>query len=223
MKYTIKKIREAFSLRKFKRALQNPKSVITWIRAVRATARKERMDLEKERRETAERLAKVTGVAEEDLHQYQEELNNLEYADEYERLKQEVIDADAKKSGTSDFDCETIYIAVRAIKPDIVFETGAAHGHMDRHVLAAMEKNGKGQMHALDLPGDHFGFPYGFVIPEDLKHRWTLHEGDANEILPDLLDDLNGLDIFSHDSEHTRKHMQFEYETAYPRIKKTDT
>ena len=42
---------------------------------------------------------------------------------------------------------------------------------------------------------------------------------DILTILPDLLKQMNQIDIFMHDSRHLYKTQMFEYTTAYPYIK----
>ena len=44
-----------------------------------------------------------------------------------------------------EFDRKTLYAAVRATKPNIVVETGTAAGASSTFVLAALEKNGRGE------------------------------------------------------------------------------
>ena len=41
-----------------------------------------------------------------------------------------------------------------------------------------------------------------------------LHEGDAREVVPELLERVGPVDLFLHDSDHRLPHMRFEYETA---------
>jgi hypothetical protein len=53
----------------------------------------------------------------------------------------------------------------------------------------------------------------GHLIPHAYRDRWEYHAGDAKELLPTLLIE-NDVDIFIHDSLHTRTHMLFEYNCA---------
>ena len=43
------------------------------------------------------------------------------------------------------FDCETMYLLVRVLKPEIVVETGVAQGAVSAHILEAFERNKKGR------------------------------------------------------------------------------
>lgn len=85
-----------------------------------------------------------------------------------------------------------------------------------------MERNQKVSLHSIDVNDGSFlplGERVGWIVPESLRHRWTVHLGDARTLLPQLLAELGSLDVFIHDSQHTYDHMMFEYEQAYPRIR----
>ncbi len=113
------------------------------------------------------------------------------------------------------------YMMVRAVRPSVVVETGVANGVSSFHILLAMEKNQKGHLYSIDLPDPAMlpkSMEPGWVVPLDLRHRWTIKLGDSTIVLPALLTDLVSIDIFSHDSLHTYEHMLFEYQTAWSHI-----
>ena len=121
-------------------------------------------------------------------------------------------------------DCITLYALVRALRPREVVETGMYFGASASFILRAMEQNGLGTLHSIDLPseaGGPYGSPYGLgcMVPSDLRQRWQVHWGDAKEILPHLLDELVEIDMFFHDSVHTDDFMIWEYETAWPAVR----
>ena len=74
----------------------------------------------------------------------------------------------------------------------------------------------------LDRPYDASPLPPGkepgWAIPDDLRARWDLRLGDAREVLPALLVEVGEIDLFFHDSLHTREHMLLEFETAWPAL-----
>jgi predicted O-methyltransferase YrrM len=114
------------------------------------------------------------------------------------------------------------YSIVRAFKPESILETGVANGVSSAYLLHAMERNQKGSLHSIDVNDGSFlppGKRVGWIVPEWSRHRWRLHLGDARELLPRMLKDLNSLDIFIHDSLHSYDHMKFEYEQAYPYLR----
>ncbi len=113
------------------------------------------------------------------------------------------------------------YAAVRALKPKIIVETGVASGISSAHLLHACDLNGQGHVYSIDIDNGEFlppGKTTGWIVPEDLRKNWTLLLGDSREILPKLLAQLSGVDIFIHDSLHTYEHMKFEITLSYPFI-----
>ena len=118
-----------------------------------------------------------------------------------------------------------LYLIIRSLKPDTVVETGVASGESSTFMLQAMEDNKKGKLFSIDLPPSvnqnqrKIIFPKnkssGWIIPENLKDRWELHEGDSGDLLLPLLQKLGTIDAFFHDSEHNYDHMMFEYTTSW--------
>jgi cephalosporin hydroxylase len=130
--------------------------------------------------------------------------------------------------------CVTYYCFIRAVKPEVVIETGVASGTSTFVILKAFERNGKGILHSVDLPQQRFGATNdpndltemvpketGWLVRETIHDlgSWQLHLGDSYELLPKLLEKLRVIDVFHHDSEHTYKTMMFEYDTAFPYIR----
>lgn len=114
------------------------------------------------------------------------------------------------------------YAVVRALRPEIIVETGVASGVSSAYLLLALQRNQKGILHSVDI-GDPAYLPAdkspGWIVPDWLRTRWRLHLGDVATVLPGLLRDLGEVDIFIHDSVHTYEHMKFEFELAHPRTK----
>jgi hypothetical protein len=127
-----------------------------------------------------------------------------------------------------------LYFLVRKTKPDVVVETGVGAGQSTGYILQAISENKKGKLYSLDLPfqwyvyGNHelhldslpAGQMPGYLVPERLRKNWKLTLGDTYKKLPGLLDKIKDIDIFIHDSEHSYKAMLFEYNEAWPHIKK---
>lgn len=127
-----------------------------------------------------------------------------------------------------------LYGLIRDYQPKILVETGVCNGVSTAVILAALEKNGQGKLHSIDLPeftdtdyteGDFWEGkkgavipkekPPGWIIPDDLKSRWELQLGRSDEVLPSLLDTLGTIDFFLHDSEHSYQCMTAEYHAAW--------
>lgn len=112
---------------------------------------------------------------------------------------------------------EAIWCIVAHGKPASVVETGVGHGLTSRVILEAMERNGSGHLWSVDLPSVDPALhrEIGIAIPEHLRSRWTYVRGSSRERLPQLLKELGELDLFVHDSLHTRRNVCFELELAW--------
>lgn len=114
------------------------------------------------------------------------------------------------------------YLICRLIEPDVVVETGVAYGVSSAFILKALEENGHGTLYSIDLPPLRRNYEkfWGVAVPEALKGRWELHRGPSRRVLPDLLEKLGALDMFIHDSLHTRRNMRAEFDLAWPRMRR---
>ena len=117
-----------------------------------------------------------------------------------------------------------LYIITRVIKPEIVIETGVESGLSSLIFLLAFTKNNKGHLFSIDLPPKHqdhlpSGKTIGWLVPDLLRDRWSLQLGDSRKILPKILNELKGCDLFLHDSDHSYDHMTWEFETVWPFLK----
>ncbi len=127
------------------------------------------------------------------------------------------------------------YALVRLLKPKIVLETGGTPGNSSAFMLRAMDRNGQGELHTVDLPpsgpfgkqsdGDwlHAGLPEGqgsgWVVPDRLRVRHHQHLGDARVLLPQVFAQVPQVDVFTHDSDHSYTHMLWEFHTAWPHVR----
>ncbi|MBX5442010.1 MAG: class I SAM-dependent methyltransferase [Solirubrobacteraceae bacterium] len=126
-----------------------------------------------------------------------------------------------------------VYCLVRALRPAVFVETGVLHGMTSAFVLEAMRVNGRGRLISIDLPSyaetgpanrDGYtgtlppGREPGWLVPEELRGRWELHLGASLDLLPGILDGLDRLDVFLHDSDHTYETMRGEFELAWPKL-----
>jgi predicted O-methyltransferase YrrM len=114
----------------------------------------------------------------------------------------------------------SLYTMLRILKPEIVLETGVEVGGTTAFILKALEDNNKGTLYSIDCPDYELvhirGKEVGFVVPEGLRKRWVLKIGKSKDLLPNLLDEINKVDVFLHDSEHSYENMMFEYATVWP-------
>ncbi|MFW6111134.1 MAG: class I SAM-dependent methyltransferase [Thermoproteota archaeon] len=130
------------------------------------------------------------------------------------------------------------YLMVRLLKPKNVVETGVASGNSSACILKALELNGKGVLYSIDLPGTEKSpvidpsTPYkeaevykledeskiGWRVPDSLKENWTLQLGSSKELLDPLLERLEQVDVFLHDSRHSYQNMTWEYRKVLPHL-----
>lgn len=130
---------------------------------------------------------------------------------------------------------EFLYVIVRLTRPDVMIETGVWDGQSTAVILQAMEDNAAGKLISLDLPATQTikystdnlgkgtlppGCQPGWTVPERLRARHEMILGNAKETLPAAFKRFEQIDIFLHDSLHTDEHMTYEFETAWPHVKK---
>ncbi len=114
-----------------------------------------------------------------------------------------------------------LYELCKVLKPEIIVETGVAYGRSSAYILQALHENKKGKLYSIDYVFRPWQSKQmiGSAIPDHLKDRWELIFGPTSEKLPDLLDSLGTVDIFFHDSLHTFKTMNFEFQESWSHVK----
>jgi SAM-dependent methyltransferase len=113
-----------------------------------------------------------------------------------------------------------IWCLVAHVRPEIVVETGVAHGLISRVILEGLHRNGNGHLWSVDLPAVDPALHHeiGIAVPQDLRSRWTYVEGTSRRRLPELIHRLQRVDLFIHDSLHTGRNTYFELETVWPAL-----
>lgn len=131
---------------------------------------------------------------------------------------------------------EILYAIVRKKEPSNVIETGVCNGFSSGVILQALEDNGNGTLHSIDLPFysdqsleefrektfEGYGgacIPAekepGWVFKDKLGKRWDFREGKSQLLLPSLIQELDSCELFLHDSEHSEICMLFEWEMIW--------
>jgi len=113
--------------------------------------------------------------------------------------------------------CRALWCVVLHTRPEVVIETGVAHGVTSRIVLEALGQNDLGHVWSIDLP-----FPFdhrlhgetGIVVTDACRTRWSYLEGASKQRLPRLIAEVGHVEIFVHDSLHTAANTAFEMEQA---------
>jgi predicted O-methyltransferase YrrM len=113
------------------------------------------------------------------------------------------------------------YAVCRALSPDAVVETGVAYGVTTSFVLQALAQNEKGKLWSIDLPPlcAQADQSVGLFVPQELRASWELERGLSRKRLPGLLARLQTIDLFIHDSLHTRSNMSWEFEIVWPHLR----
>lgn len=133
-----------------------------------------------------------------------------------------------------------LYWLVRRAKPRSIVQCGVCNGLSSAFMMLALAKNGpEGRLRVIDLPPifdpkapgwTEEGRVYGVVIPEGKTTGWMVPDiyrsrfevlnGDAKDLLPKLVDSVDSIDLFYHDSDHTYQHMMFEFRQAKRKLSK---
>jgi predicted O-methyltransferase YrrM len=109
------------------------------------------------------------------------------------------------------------------------------------YILSALQMNGRGKLYSVDYPirtdesSSQFkkeapsyeqvvptiptGTDPGWIIPDSLQNRWNLVIGKSQNELPKLYCEIDEIDIFIHDSDHSLPCMIFEYELGWEWLK----
>jgi len=134
-----------------------------------------------------------------------------------------------------------LYAIIRSKRPEVIVETGVCNGVSTLVILMAIERNQIGTLYSIDYPtfsddpmpefqarqypDDHTfsaipkGKSPGWIIPDRLRGHWELRTGKSQRELPPLLAELEKINMFIHDSDHTFPCMMFEYEIAWDFLK----
>lgn len=120
-----------------------------------------------------------------------------------------------------------LYQAVRLLRPKLILETGVCRGYSTCVLLKALSTLRSGHLYSIDLPSREYirddGTTHkdecdGYLVPDNLKVRWSLIFGDSTHEMPKILHSIEKLDFFIHDSEHTYKVMMFEFAMAWEKL-----
>ena len=127
-----------------------------------------------------------------------------------------------------------LYALVRLLRPEHVVEVGVSSGVSSAYFLSALQRNGKGRLHSIDLPTPQKGRRFspkedspvalppgrrsGWAVPMSVREGWDLRIGESQKLLPALAQELDRIDLFLHDDLHTFDHATFELQTVDPKV-----
>jgi predicted O-methyltransferase YrrM len=136
-------------------------------------------------------------------------------------------------------DALLMYWLVRRLRPRTIVQCGVCNGLSTAFMAIALARNGgPADIHAIDrpevlapenpawrVPGQVYGVAIpegrtsGWLVPDSCRSRVHIERGDAAARLPSLIDSLEGVDLFFHDSDHTYEHMVFEFRQIKPKLR----
>jgi predicted O-methyltransferase YrrM len=114
---------------------------------------------------------------------------------------------------------ELLYFLTRRSAPEIVVETGVAHGYSSAAFLAAIRRNQKGRLYSSDFP--YFRDPeperqIGVLVPADGRADWTLHVAGDERNLPRIVEAIDHIDLLHYDSDKTYRGRGFAVDLLGP-------
>lgn len=176
--------------------------------------RKRDLGPREERERSLEFISRLFGC---DARAFLGELEQSAFRREYRILRAQLAaEVNGHGAGTSsEFDCETLYMTVRAARPRVVVETGVLFGAFSAHILEALSRNGGGTLVSFDMPERHGKNELkDYLVPVPLRSGRRLVLGDTRHTLAPELERLGRVDLFNHDSWHVFPHMTWEFLVA---------
>jgi predicted O-methyltransferase YrrM len=99
------------------------------------------------------------------------------------------------------------------LKPEMVVETGVANGASTRRILSALSQNrGNGKLISCDID-DRVATAELMADP-----RFEFVKIGSPSDFSDLVERLDKIDVFYHDSDHSYNHQLFEYSTVWEKL-----
>ncbi|PIQ86845.1 MAG: hypothetical protein COV74_03165 [Candidatus Omnitrophica bacterium CG11_big_fil_rev_8_21_14_0_20_45_26] len=148
---------------------------------------------------------------------YQDELYELadELRDIYFKMAKQRF-----KPAFGDTEGEMLYLAIRELKPEIVFEISPAAGWSTNYILGALTRNQKGVVHSFELLRKTNGQDTESVIRNNQNVHWdtnrlVVHLGDVVETIQSAPSTADFLLI---DSCHEAWFAKWYIENVFPRI-----
>jgi len=129
--------------------------------------------------------------------------------------------AAARRMGGGAF-LEALYAIVRLTRPQVILETGVAHGYSSAVILQGIADNGRGRLSSIDLPMFRPGVVSytGDAVPDRLRAAgWDLHLGSDRRVLPGLLKQIGPVEFLFYDSDTAYEAMLHTWELVWPYLR----
>ena len=122
-----------------------------------------------------------------------------------------------------------LHALVQLLRPQHLIEVGVSSGVSSAYLLDALDRNGMGTLHSVDLPSVEKpkkspprsvkaswtlppGRCPGWAVPMKLRRRWDLRLGDKAAVLPILAAELPQVDMFVYDVPHDDRAARQEFQ-----------
>lgn len=174
-----------------------------------ANRRKSRLSGEAVAQARETEIARVLECSREEVAGFVDEARALALSAERDRLENELVGIDSPMSTDDSF---SLYAVARAAEVRLAVETGTAAGASALYLSHAMQRNGGGRLHSVDVVDDDLQI--GVMVSRDLRPHVDFHRGNSLEVLPGIFRTQAPIDLFVHDSLHEYSHMMAEYELA---------
>jgi hypothetical protein len=120
-----------------------------------------------------------------------------------------------------------LHAIARLLRPAHVVEVGVSSGVSSAYLLRALERNGSGRLHSIDLPSyptpkqlregstrGSWSLPpgrsSGWAVPPRLRVGWDLRLGDKADVIPILGEQLAQVDVMIYDVPHNESDIRKE-------------
>jgi predicted O-methyltransferase YrrM len=129
-------------------------------------------------------------------------------------------DACGSEGAMGALDCATLYGLTRWVRPSVVVESGGFIGMSSAFILKALadEKLTTAKLYSVEWSED---CEQGALIPDDLRSAsggFVPMRGKVEDFLE--RDQLpSAIDMFLHDSSHSYRHMLWEFQQFWPRLR----
>lgn len=140
------------------------------------------------------------------------------------KKSQDIVDYCKRMTGVGDYwqisedEIRVIYTLVKFVNPSIVTETGVGAGVSTTAILSGISKDALLISIDPDIPYGKGDREIGFVIPDELKSNFKFVKGTSAEKMREVLENIEELDIFFHDSDHTYNNIMFELNSIMPKL-----
>jgi hypothetical protein len=109
----------------------------------------------------------------------------------------------------------------RHLKPHNVIETAVAHGVSSRIILEALALNKSGHLWSIDRPplNHELHHEIGIAVGSRFPTLWSYVRGPSRRHLSAILSRVGEIEIFIHDSLHSKKNVRFEMDCAWSALR----